>query len=126
MESQIISNKTIADPEITYEDDKTSNKSTNLPQLFVQVQIFFMNFPDCLTARTVAVLGVALRSKNFVNKGRIPRKWIRFSLRNCFYVQLNKYLIFLVVHFRCMYVVKIVEKLFNTELVQLFVYYNYV
>ena len=74
MESQIISNKTIADTEVTYDEDTTSNKSTKLPQLLVQVKIFFMNFTDYWTARTVAVLGVALRSKNFVNKGRIPRK----------------------------------------------------
>ena len=72
MESQIISNKTIADPEVTYDDDTTSNKSTKLPQLLVQVKIFFMNFPDCLTARMVVVLEVAFRSKLFVNKGRIP------------------------------------------------------
>ena len=72
MESQIISNKTIADPEVTYDDDTTSNKSTKLPQLLVQVKIFFKNFPDCLTARMVVVLEVAFRSKLFVNKGRIP------------------------------------------------------
>ena len=45
MESQIISNKTIADLEVTYEDDTTSNKSTKLPQLLVQVKIFFYEFP---------------------------------------------------------------------------------
>ena len=57
MESQIISNKTIADLEVTYDDDTTSNKSTKLPQFLVQVKTFFMNFSDCLIARKV--LGVA-------------------------------------------------------------------
>ena len=72
MERPVISNKTKTDSEVTYDDDISPNKSTKLPQLLVQVKIFFMNFPDCLTARTVAVLGVALRSKNFIYKGRIP------------------------------------------------------
>ena len=30
----------IADLEVTYDDDTTSNKSTKLPQLLVQVKIF--------------------------------------------------------------------------------------
>ena len=74
MERLVISNKTKTDSEVTYDDDISPNKSTKLPQLLVQVKIFFMKFPDCLTARTVAVLGVALRSKNLVNKVEVHEK----------------------------------------------------
>ena len=44
MERPVISNKTKTDSEVTYDDDISPNKSTKLPQLLVQVKIFY-EFP---------------------------------------------------------------------------------
>ena len=44
MESAVISIKTKTDSEVTYDDDTSPNKSTKLPQLLVQVKIFY-EFP---------------------------------------------------------------------------------
>ena len=40
LENQIVLKTILSDPEVTYDDDTASNKSTELPQLLVQVEIF--------------------------------------------------------------------------------------